>query len=334
MIKSRAIFKYATLLLILGFLSYFLYKLDFGLVKESFDKIGPAYLLVLLMSFLAYLLATIAWRFCFHNTSIGLSKLFRIRLMGEMLALINPTNVLAGDGLKFYLLTKENFGHKSDVASSVLVSRYLVGLSYVLLVIISLFYLIYSGWLDSLEFILWILLIPTALLFLIVSALLFSAGLRFYALIKRLSLLFNRWSFLKTILPSIKSLNLVSAKMYRDKKLKLIFAFICSLMHWLLGAAEIYFVLIVLNMDVGFMDAIFIESGVILFKAMAAFVPAQVGVEELSNKVLLAVVSTSNPVAWLILSLIRRLRFIFWFAIASILYFFKVDKPNLSVARN
>jgi hypothetical protein len=75
-----------------------------------------------------------------------------------------------------------------------------------------------------------------------------------------------------------------------------------------------------LGIKTSMLHAIFLDMGVILFKAAGAFVPAQIGVEEYGNKVMLSLVGITGVEVWITVSLIRRLRQLFWIALGLIFY--------------
>jgi hypothetical protein len=71
-------------------------------------------------------------------------------------------------------------------------------------------------------------------------------------------------------------------------------------------------------MEVSFIDAVSVEMGVIIFKSLGTIIPGQLGVEEYGNKVLLDVIGINSNEIWLIVSLVRRSRQLFWLAMAGV----------------
>ncbi|MFT6338741.1 MAG: hypothetical protein ACJATI_005518, partial [Halioglobus sp.] len=119
-----------------------------------------------------------------------------------------------------------------------------------------------------------------------------------------------------------KEINLEAHTFYSHNKGKFFWAFLLSVIHWILGAAEFYLILKVLGFDISVVNAIAIEMGVILFKTIGAIVPGQVGVEEYANKVMLGAVGIAGNEVWLVVSIMRRARQLFWVGIAGVFYFF------------
>jgi uncharacterized protein (TIRG00374 family) len=124
------------------------------------------------------------------------------------------------------------------------------------------------------------------------------------------------------ILLSIREINQEAHLFFTDNQGKFILAFILSVIHWILGAAEFYLILRVLGLDISVVNAVAIEMGVILFKTVGAIVPGQVGVEEYANKIMLEAVGIAGNEVWLVVSIMRRARQLFWVGVAGIFYVF------------
>lgn len=58
--------------------------------------------------------------------------------------------------------------------------------------------------------------------------------------------------------------------------------------------------------------------GVIVFKTVGAIVPGQIGVEEYGNKVMLDAIGIVSNEIWLVVTLMRRGRQLFWLLVAGI----------------
>jgi hypothetical protein len=275
----------------------------------------------------AYVLATIGWQFCFRTRRPDYQRLFEIRLVGEGLSLVNPTSIIAGDGFKYYLLTKDNIA-KSELLNSVLLSRFLTISSFAILAIISSANILLQG---DFEYKYWVVVFALCLIGVLIflSYLLFSGRLLLYRFVKRSGISEIKFIKGKGFLNKVKALNIASARHYKYSKLSILKALVLYTLHWVLGSLEIFVVLLLLGMDISLIDAVFIECGVVFIKAILSFIPAQVGVEELSNKILLGIIGGANPVAWVVLSVVRRARSIFWLLSAAGLYFIKYS--NLKI---
>jgi hypothetical protein len=65
-------------------------------------------------------------------------------------------------------------------------------------------------------------------------------------------------------------------------------------------------------------DALLIDNGIMVVKSIGSFVPAQIGVEEYGNKLMLSIIATSSATLWLGYTILRRLRFVIWIIISMI----------------
>lgn len=73
--------------------------------------------------------------------------------------------------------------------------------------------------------------------------------------------------------------------------------------------------------------------GVILFKSAGAFVPAQIGVEEYGNKIMLAAIGLPETEIWVSASILRRARQLFWIFLGLTIYFVVIKKSNILVLK-
>lgn len=327
--KYQMYFKIALLIVVLSLIFRFISSIDFSQLKEYFYKIPFAFLGVIGSSFLAYISATLAWRLCLtsEQNKSSMHELFMIRHVGEMLSLFNPTSIVAGESLKAVYLKKQ--GVDSEVAiSSILMSRVLIILSAILLILISLLYIIvgYANEEDTFLIIIALFLILGAYL---LSRFMLHKNLFFAKLVERIKRI-TGWSFIteKTVASAYET-NLLVSSFYKKNKLNFILAFLLSIIHWGFGAAEFYIIIRALGVDLSFFNAMVIEMGVIVFKSMGAVVPGQLGVEEYGNKVMLDIIGITSNEIWLVVSVVRRARQLFWLMVAGVFTFFigKFTKP-------
>ena len=115
--------KWILFVVILAGFIWFIRETDLHAMSVSLQKIGwGGFGLILLSTFLAYLLATIGWRFCLPKTRYSILQLFMIRHIGEVVTLINPTSIVGGEATKWTLMNDEQ-ANKKEVAVSIMVSR-------------------------------------------------------------------------------------------------------------------------------------------------------------------------------------------------------------------
>ncbi|MFT4536110.1 MAG: hypothetical protein ACJA1A_002870 [Saprospiraceae bacterium] len=330
--KYKNVIKWGLLVLVLAFVGQFVWNSNLEVIGGYLRKMPFTFLGVVGLSFFAYLSATIAWRLCMGNDGdkTGILQLFMIRHVGEMLSVFNPTSVIAGETLKAHYLAKNGMDNKRSI-SSILLSRILIILSALLLIILSSLYLIFGvlGDNQGLPIIIMALIVIGGFGYLLARFLLHSK-LYLHKAVSKLQRRFGNKYITDKLLDAIKEINLEAHTFYSHNKGKLFWAFLLSVIHWIFGAAEFYLILKVLGFDISVVNAIAIEMGVILFKTVGAIVPGQVGVEEYANKVMLEAVGIAGNEVWLVVSIMRRARQLFWVGIAGVFYFF-MEKGYIKV---
>lgn len=313
--------KYIKLALVISIVisvGLFLYSTDFNEVFATLKQIGWKAGWILLSTFAAYVLGTLGWKYCLGNdhNKVTLTRLFNYRLMGETLALFNPTSIIAGDWFKAEVLKKHHI-EKEVAINSVLLSRILMVLSQMALLIVALVWLIFFTDMQLFpHFKEWM----TGLLILLLLLLILAA----YVLIKepkqltenKKSKFFNQVKQYKAFLNSyLRQYPLYSA-----------LAFLFLALHWVAGSLEMYIILKELHYDVQVIHGLLMDMGVILIKSVAAFIPGQLGIEELGNKLVIMMVGITSASLWVTVSIIRRSRQLFWSILGGLLYLFNRKK--------
>lgn len=310
--------KIALVISVIASVGIFLYATDFNEVFEILRQIGWKACWILLSTFVAYLLGTLGWKYSLgkYASNVSLSRLFTYRHIGETLALFNPTSIIAGDWLKAEALKKHDIP-KEEALNSVLLSRILMVVSQMMLLITALIWLISSTdivlfpnfklWMGGLLAVLILLLF--AITFIILKTPKNHSETKqnkIINLIKKYQISLNNY---------IKAYPLYSA-----------LAFIFLALHWVVGSLEMYFILKFLRYDVGIIHGLLMDMGVILVKSIGAFIPGQLGIEEIGNKLVILMVGISSASLWVSVSIVRRSRQLFWSAVGGILYFFNRKK--------
>jgi len=320
--KYKKAIKVILLLLVLGFVGQFIMHTNFQEIGGYLKQMPFTFLGVLGLSFFAYLCATIAWRLCLGEDSskAGIGQLFMIRHVGEMLSVFNPTSVVAGETLKAHYLNKRGISTQNSI-SSILMSRILIILSAFLLMLLSSIYLIVNTFGADKNLILVILgaIILGGFGYLLARFLLHSK-LYLAKAMKKLQNRIGKKYISDSLCASVEDINRTSHIFYNHNRNKFTLAFILSVVHWILGAAEFYLILKTLGFEISLLNALAIEMGVILFKTIGAIIPGQVGVEEYANKIMLEMVGIASNEVWLVVSIMRRARQLFWVGVAGIFY--------------
>jgi len=332
---NRKTIKLILILIILIFIGIFIINTDFSSTKDELETIGYKFIYLLGITFLAYFFGTWSWHICLADDrkKISILKLFAVRQIGETVGQYNPTSIVAGDLLKAEML--KPYGISTEKAlSSVATSRITIVLSQILL------FLLACLWLSSME---------------MGQAALKSIGIAFYifiAFLILLNLFFFYWlifsksypnriqqnssaSFWKRIKYKFHELLFNIRKSYRYNPKLFWYSYLLATIHWIIGSLEFYFILLFLGYDVLPMHGLLLDMGVIVFKSAGAFVPGQLGVEELGNKMMLQLIGISAASVWVSASILRRARQLFWIATGFILYLFiKKDSKQTSTLQN
>ncbi|MEM1121272.1 MAG: flippase-like domain-containing protein [Bacteroidota bacterium] len=315
-----------------GLLVIFLWQVDFSLVAKNLAEVGPAFAWIFVITGAAYMMAAAAWYLSFKELpkQLSITKLFVYRQIGETLTTVNPANIIVGETAKLYLLKQDGVDGKEGLAS-ILLSRILVMLSMVALFLLIPFGLLQTG-IGSTS-----ILLPVMGLTVLISSFFYFLVSPKLWLCKAISFIYKRlkFSFIEKLVPKIKELNILLATYYQQQKGRLLLAFLLSLLHWIMGAIEIYFLLFLLDMKCTLFAAILIEVGVTCIKSLGAFIPGQIGVEEYGNKLMLELLNIGNAGLWVTISVLRRTRQAVWLVIGGLLFLvvyrkFKQEQPKLA----
>lgn len=316
--KNQKVLKFLLLFLVLFLIGKFISTVDFNEVLKLIRKSPLSFLGVLIVSAFAVITGALAWYLCLGKemNKTNLLEMIMVRHVGDMLSIFNPTSLVAGESLKILFLNKKGI-NKGTSVSSVLLSRIILILAAILLIIVSSLYLVF-GLMDSDQMGIYIVIIGLVLIGLgyLLTRFLLHKNLYLAKRIEKLHKKYN-WSFLSdSLVETVYDVNTQMSNYYRHHKSKFIGAFFFSIIHWIFGATEFFIILRSLDIHIPFIDAIAIEMGVILFKSIGAVVPGQIGVEDYGNKVMLDIIGVTSNEIWLLVTLIRRSRQLFWLAVA------------------
>jgi uncharacterized membrane protein YbhN (UPF0104 family) len=254
----------------------------------------------------------------------SLLNLFIVRHIGETLAIVNPTNIVAGDGAK-HLMLKKNCKDPLVCISSIVLSRILIIMAAILLsgIVLAIFFLRFMLYRNSVA----IVFVSGALLVLGLWAfwILFThRKLLIYRILAASLVWFRKNKFVSTLLNKIKHVNYEIVLFRQNQKRALVKAFLFAVMHWMMGAIEFWIILHLLSIPVGLLDSLILEMGVAILKSAGSFVPGQIGIEEYGNKIMLSIIGLSSSLIWVSVSILRRLRQFIWLAIG--LFFYALQK--------
>jgi glycosyltransferase 2 family protein len=330
--KAHYIIRAAGLLLGIFLIYWFASKSNLTGIWDQLKFINLRFFLLIAVTFIAYLMVTVAWKLSFYlyPGHISTAMLFIIRQIGESLAQINPTNVIAGEALKAILLRRKKIPYKDSIVS-LTISRFLVLFSALTLIMIGV-YLFF----DQLKFMAGTvpLVATIALMFILLLFLLYRLGSGKGILsmpVKLLVLVNRRFPNLKGMSNTIEKMNEADAELidfYKTKKINFIIAFLLSFASWLMGATEFYVILYLLGLQASYLSCIAIEVGVMVFKGLGAFVPGQIGIEEYASKMMLEFVQVPGSGVWVTVSILRRARQLFWIGVGFIAFLIIIRKTG------
>ncbi|SKB36325.1 Lysylphosphatidylglycerol synthase TM region [Parapedobacter luteus] len=287
----------------------FVWHTDFEAVKAEVYTLGHRFFYILFVSFIAYFFGTLGWYVCLgkerHKISIG--RLFIIRQIGETVALYNPTNIVAGELYKVQLLKPYGVDEKAAL-TSVASSRITTILSQVSMAFLALMWLLFSPS-PSTAF------SGTAEALLAISVVALVGIIFILWLSKRMpeprhSLQTKHWW--KRLGRKIHEVLYACSQFQKHQKTAFYWSLFFFAVHWLVGSLECLLILRFLGYDAGVVEGLAMDMGIIVLKSFGSFVPAQWGVEELANKVVLIVLGISATSVWVTVSIIRRSRQCCW----------------------
>lgn len=336
--KYKKLFILALLIVVLILIGKFISTVHFVLLRTYLTEMPGMFAGVILASFLAYLAPTFAWKLIMGKEHKGVRfiDLFMIKHIGEILTAFNPTGVIAGETVKAVYLNKRGVQYKHAL-SSIIMLRILIILSGIFLVVISGVYLIVVKAGDRSN-LLYILIAVALIVFLSYLLTIFLLNPKLYLgkTVEKIKRKTN-WSFLSDkIVTSSYEINQLSSDFFAANKIRFTSAFLLSLSQWVFGALEFYIILQMLGFEVSMVDAVAVEMGVIFFRTLGAVIPGQIGIEEYGNKVMLNAVGIQSNEVWLVATIMRRGRQVFWLGVAAIFTFFitKSGKIKLSEAKS
>jgi len=307
--------KLLIILSIITSLVIFLNATDFSKVLESVGGIGSKFIVLVFVTFLSSILGTLSWRSCLGKQadSVSLSQLFLIRHIGEIASIFNPAGIVGGEALKVHLLCSSQNLEKKTVLASILVSRAIMIFTQIALFSFVALWLFIPRLKLVKVTVYWEYLILAGICLGLISLLLYSRkSIKSLFLSLRFGLVLKN----KTNSFRVKVRNLFRSMsgLYRSNKQAAAYASLYALLHWIIGAMEFYFILTFLRIDVSVFQAILVDMGVIFFKTAGIFIPAQAGIEEYGNKIMLAVIGVLGTEIWITASVLRRARQLFWLA--------------------
>ena len=293
---------------------------DLQKVINAIQQVGYQFILLLLITLMAYFFGTLSWQYCLGNSSrnIFTGNLFLIRHVGETVSLINPASIIVGETVKVFLLNNHKI-EKNTAIASIFVSRIIMIITQLLLFTAALAVLLANNHNLNLELNnRGILLVLIVILVLAVPLMIFRDRLRIVILKTRagtyLKVRSANWRF------KMKEVRTEIFVLVQQHKKQIFLAILFAAIHWILGSLEFFFILKFLGIKITMIKALVVDMGVIFFKSAGAFIPGQIGIEEYGNKIMLAAIGIPGTEIWITASILRRARQMVWIAVGIGIY--------------
>ncbi len=288
--------KYIILILAFIFLIFFIQEIDVALLWLHLSDIGWHFGWILLVSFLAYTLASLGWLFLSQkNYNLkDLPYFFYARQVGEAFATINPTGIIGGDALKISILNRSE-RYRLSSTESVITTRVLTLLSHIFLILIVLCFIGFRL-LDKLHpFHLTLFTSVLAMVFYILYKGFFARGLYLYRFGQLITNTFSHNQHLKKLRTNLRRFNYRTYKLKTEHPRLFLASSLLLMLHWILGTVEYFVILKLLQLDITVLDAFVIEIGTSCLRSLVSFVPGQIGFDEYGNKVVLQLIGVTTP---------------------------------------
>ena len=245
-----------------------------------------------------------AWKVFIKNENFSILWSFIITWVSQASGKFFPTGTVTGEFIRIYLGTKKGLSFHE---SSSTVFADLVIATFSLFLIASLSFLIVLS--NNVIF-----FQNDNSFYIVISLLILLSGcVFFYFFIKRRLLKFflnlkNPLNF-KLKRNKIKLLLKIDYSLFKisSNKLNIFKATITRLLGWISGALEIYVFLMIINVEVSFVDVILIEAFTGLIRSVVFFIPAGLGVQELAFVIIGSHVGLSDSVSFS-MAIGRRIR--------------------------
>ncbi|OJU51004.1 MAG: hypothetical protein BGN96_08220 [Bacteroidales bacterium 45-6] len=287
-------------------------------IRESIaqiERLNYHILLILISTFLAYILGALGWKYCIDSDTMpSLPRLFALRHICNVITIFNPSGAVAGEIYNADMLIQS--GISREVAyKSVLLSRIMMIISQMILLLVVIGWFM-SGHSQKMSDPLRNILYGTFVVFLIM------AGLLTFLILKKgknehTGSFDKKWQHQAHRIRQMRS---SLAKYIQNQPRKAALAFVFFTLHWIMGSLELYFIINALGYHIGIWDGLFLDTLIVVSKSAVAFIPGQIGAEELINKLALYLMKLNSAGLWLSVSILRRARQLFWSGIALLFY--------------
>ncbi|MEK9679306.1 MAG: flippase-like domain-containing protein [Rhodospirillaceae bacterium] len=303
---------------------------DLAVAADYARQVGWGFALVLALYFAAFLVDTFTWQLTLPALPISpkwIVRFFNLRMAGEAFNNITPAASMGGEPVKAVLLKKYYGVSYQDGVASLILARTINVVALIAFLAIGFVLILQAPFLTQ-EY----KLVSG------VGLAAFATGIVLFFLVQRFRVtshvgkLFGRDSVAGWITKTLTAISDVEDRLvhfYQQQKTRLLAALALAFANWVLGAAEVYYVMAFLGNPISWTDAWIIESIAQLVRAGTFFIPASIGAQE-GAFILVGASITGSPAMGLAVAIVRRLREIIWIAWGLVIFY--VMKPDIDPA--
>lgn len=332
--KSK-IFNYKTLFFLFGIimLVFLVYKLGLQTITENLIKTGWWFIPVIGIWLIIYQFNALAWYYIIgdEKKEIGYKKILKYTISGFAINYITPIVSLGGEPYKVLELNK-HLEKKHSIATVIsynlmhTFSHFFFWLTAIIALLVSI----------ELKNINSIFLILALLICLIVILLIYSVYKK--GIVKTSIRLLAKLYFARILVKKIKdkqelldNVDFHITSLYLKRKNDFYSILIFEYLARILGCYEFLFILKAISLNISFYYAFLISAGSSLFANLFFFIPMQIGSRE-SGLYLVFKGLNLTPAVGVYVSLVTRIRELFWILIGLILIKIKI-KPKQEIIK-
>lgn len=311
---------------------YLINKVGFGVILTSLQTLGAGFLVLLVISGLRHMFRAVAWGLCIekqHGT-IKVTELFNIRMAGEAIRFVSFTGPFLGEPSKAALLRKRM--PMVHGLSSVIVENMTYSLAAAIVSVVGVAVLLANFSLHNrVKWIAFgIVLFVVLLVWLIRRAIVKES----FPLARALRLIDRHtgrtWFGQKAA--SAEQMEECIYRFYKSNSRTFVLVLSIDLLAHVTNIFEVYLILVFLGSEGTLLAAFIIEAGMKIINAAFFFVPAQVGVFEGGNALILKALGLGMSTG-IALALVEKMRTLFWTGYGMLILTLKFGKHAINSRR-
>ena len=283
------------------------------------QHLGVGLIVILLLYMVVFVADSYSWQLTLPKVPLNLLWLYRVwkvRMVGDVFNTVMPGATVAGEPLKAMLLNKHFAVHYHEGVASVVLARTINLFGLIPFLIVGFGFMLSSSLMpNSYKLVAGIgLLILTA-----------ATGAFFAVQRLRLFTITGAWVSqrrlarrLKSVLEHIREVDERFVLFYSQHRRRFVAAVVVAFIAWVIGAFEIYYMMIFLEHPIPFAQAWMIEAIAQMVRAGTFLIPASIGAQE-GAFMLVYTVITGSPALGIAVAMIRRFREVLWLVWGALL---------------